>query len=939
MLRARMPAHEGGGLRERSAELARLSEGMQAARAGRGGAVVLEGPAGIGKTSLLEAGRALATDAGLRVLSARAGQLERDLGWNLVRQLFAGVIAAAESEQHRLLRGASALAAPALGLAPAETAEAGSLHGLYWLVSELAEEGPLAVFVDDAHWGDLSSLLFLSYLAERVRDLPILVVATVRRGEQLPGPLAVLGARPGTEVLALRELSPAASSAVTRETLGAAAADAFCDACHQSTGGNPFLLLELLAQLRLDGVPPTAERAAEVSRVTPATVSRTVLVRLARLTPEAQDLAGAVAVLAEGSLAEAAALARVDDDVAAAACDSLSDADILAAGLPLAFAHPVIREVIYAELPSARRERMHAAAAAMLSDRGEERRAAAQLLETEPRGDAWVVQVLRVAAATAAAEGAPAVAASLLRRATAEPPPAPERADVLVALGRTEAATGEPGATNRLSAALEVCSEPRGRAQIQLERGRLLYLAGEPGASAQAFDDGLAELDHAAQPDASLSAQLRAGWLTAARLEVPLRARAAQLTYELAADPPAGDNYGERALLAHIAGQLTFDAAPREQALALTRRALADGGLLRDETSDGMAWISAMGALGWGDYFDEYEQLMAAALEDSRRRGSVLGFATAAYGYSFSHFYRGMLSDAVADAEQAIAAERDGWRHFLSPARGQLAWALIERGEYDAAAGQLALARADHQTSAQALVLESLSRLQLVRGEHRGALDTAMQAGRVATEAGIPNPSIFAWRSRAAVAAGALGERERAEQLLEEELTLARGYGAPRPIGIALTSLGVVRGTDGIAPLEEAVATLESSPAGLEHARALIMLGAALRRKGLRGAARDRLVAGLQAAESLGATRLQERARVELTAAGLRAPRRRAGDADVLTPAELRVAEAAAEGMSNREIAQALFVSLRTVETHLTHVYQKLGIPGRDALADGLSGR
>ncbi|HTU96660.1 MAG TPA: AAA family ATPase, partial [Solirubrobacteraceae bacterium] len=740
-----MAVPQPGGLLERSEELARLREAIDAARTGRGGAIVLEGPAGIGKTSLLHAGRDLAAQAGLRVLVARAGQLEHELGWNLVRQVFAGVIAAPDQEQARVLRGAAALAAAPLGLT--RGAEAGGLHGLYWLISGLAEEGPLAVFVDDAHWGDLSSLLFLSYLVERVRDLPIVVVITVRHGEERPEPLTVLSSRPAAQVLRLRELSAAASDAMTREVLGAGTAEAFSSACHQSSGGNPFLLRELLDQLRRDGVPPTAERAAEVSGVTPDTVARAVLVRLARLPAEAQALAGIVAVLAEGSLAEAAALAGGTDERAAASADQLAETGILRPGFPLAFVHPVVREVIYAELPQAQRERLHAAAARLLGDHGELSRAAAQLLETEPRGDARVVQLLTGAAATADRDGAPAVAVSLLRRALREPPGSAQEPDILVALGRSEAAAGEAGAAARLAAALTVCREPRRRAEIALERGRLLYLAGQIADSAQAFDSGLAELAADGEPDASLTSELRAGWLTAARLDVPLRARAAQLTYELAEHPPAGDNYGERALLAHIAGQLTFDAAPRAQALELTRRALGDGALLRDETSDGMAWIAAMGALGWGDYFDEYEALLEAALEDSRRRGSVLGFATAAYGLSFSRVYRGMLSDAVADAEQAIAAERDGWRHFLTAARAQLAWALVERGEYDAADAQLRLAEGDPalgQTSAHALVLEARARLQLVRGEHAAALATALESGRIATDAGIPNPSIFA---------------------------------------------------------------------------------------------------------------------------------------------------------------------------------------------------
>jgi DNA-binding CsgD family transcriptional regulator len=355
-----------------------------------------------------------------------------------------------------------------------------------------------------------------------------------------------------------------------------------------------------------------------------------------------------------------------------------------------------------------------------------------------------------------------------------------------------------------------------------------------------------------------------------------------------------------------------------------------------------MSWIAALGARGWGDDFDGFEELAHHAIDDARRRGSVHGFATGAYAFSFSHYYRGMLIDAIADAEQAIAAERDGWRHFLTVALGQLAWALIERDQLDAAAAQLARAEAQTTlagTSAHALVLEARARLELIRGQPRAALASALESGRVATAAHIPNPSIFPWRSRAALAAAALGDREQAEELLEEELRLARRFGAPRPIAVALGAAGAVRGVDGLDALEEAVEIAAASPARLEHARALVALGAALRRRGQIGSARDRLRAGMDAAAALGAVRLEERARLELTAAGVRPRRRRSSGVDALTAAERRVAEAAREGMTNREIAESFFISLRTVETHLTHAYQKLGIQSRGELAAALLAR
>jgi DNA-binding NarL/FixJ family response regulator len=925
-----------GELLERSAELARLGALIAAAGDGRGAVAFIEGEAGIGKTTLLEAAVELATSSGVSVLRARAGQLEREVGWNLVRQLFGAVIRTGP-ERRDLLQGAAALAAPALGLSPGS--DTGALHGLYWLTAELAEQGPVLLAVDDAHWGDLASLQYLAYLAERVEDLPVVLSVTIRRGEDLPDPLAIVASRPRTEAILLEQLSPMAGAELARETLGVRVEDRFCEACYRATSGNPFLLRELLTQLRRDGVEPTTASAEEVGRITPASVSRSVLLRLSGLPADARALATAVSVLVEGSLPESAALVGLRTERAAEAADALAIAGILAPGMPLRFVHAIVREVVYGELPPLRRTRLHRQAAQTLAEQRHHKRAAAQLLETLPEGDPWVVAQLSAAAHAALAEGAPAIAASLLQRAVREPPGEQELVGVLVTLGRAEAAAGGPLAAQRLSEAVELTSEPRERAQIEFELGRLLYLAGRPGDSADAFDSGLRDLREDARGDPSLMAELQAGWLTVARLEIRLRSKAEEMTHAIAANPPLGGSYGERALLAHVAGQLTFEGAPYEQAIELAYQALGDGELIRQETSDGLSWVAAMGALGWGDDFDGFEALQQEALADARRRGSVLGFATAMYGNNFTDYYRGKLAEAVADAEHAIAAERDGWRHFLTSARAQLGWALIELGEVDSAVAQLDQAQVDaglEQISAQALVLEARARIELIRGEPKRALQSALAAGKVFTDARISNPSILPWRSRAAIAAGATGDRERAEELLEEELALARRFGAPRPIGVALIAAGIVRGASGVEALEEATETLAGSPARLEHARALVMLGAALRRKGSINAARDRLGRGLDAAVSCGATMLEERARLELAAIGVRPQRRPVTGVESLTPAERRVAESAIEGFTNREIAQSLFVSLRTVETHLTHCYQKLCIESRSELAAAL---
>ena len=921
-----------GPLLERSGELDRIQTCVEAVSRGHGSVLLIEGPAGIGKTSLLAAGTELARDVGLRAMSARARELERDLGWNVVRQLFSAAIRATPEERGELLVGAAALAAPALGLS--RDSQVDSLHGLYWLCVALTERAPRVLAVDDAHWADPLSQRFLAYIAERVVDLPLVLLVTARRGADRRPALTAVAATDAAETISLRELSTAASAQLTRLELGEAASDEFCAACHQASGGNPFLLHELLGELGRDRGAATAERAAAVAAVTPETVSRSVLLRVSRLAQGPRELASAVALLGDGStMYEAATLAGLESEDGPRAAEALTRADILRPGARLEFVHPIVREVLYEEVGSLDRARRHGDAARVLAAAGATpERVAAQLWQSAPSGDAWVLERLREAARQAIDAGAPPIAADLLERALREPPVAQERADVLVELGQAESTAGRPTAASRFTAALEHCSNPRRRAEILLELGRVLYVGGQQSDAASALEQGLSVLGEAPDASASLLAELQAALLTVARIEPRLRERAVELMHELARRPPSTDSYGERALLAQVAGQLVFEAAPRERALELARLALGDGELLRQETSDGMSWVSAMGVLGWCDDFDGFDAVNDLALADARRRGSVTGYATAIYGYSFSHYYRGMLADAVADAEQAIAAERHGWSQFLLAARAQLAWALIDRGELDAATATLDGA-GDEPSGMQALILEARARIHLARGEPGLALDAALAAGRLFSEqALIPNPSLLPWRSRAAIAAAQLGDTGQAEELLDQELALARRFGAPRPIGVALAATGVVRGATGLTALAEAVEVLADSPATLEYARALVLHGAALRHQGKLGAARERLRAGLDISTACGASAIETRAHNELVAADGRPRRRRSTGTDALTPAEQRIARQAIEGMTNREIAQASFVSLRTVETHLTHTYQKLGITARTEL-------
>ncbi|HEY4094013.1 MAG TPA: helix-turn-helix transcriptional regulator [Baekduia sp.] len=230
-------------------------------------------------------------------------------------------------------------------------------------------------------------------------------------------------------------------------------------------------------------------------------------------------------------------------------------------------------------------------------------------------------------------------------------------------------------------------------------------------------------------------------------------------------------------------------------------------------------------------------------------------------------------------------------------------------------------------------------RMRLLRRDAEGALEDLRAAHAVALATGM-GPAVGPSRSLLALALPA-GEREAALALVEEELALARAAGLPRAEGIALRAGGLLRdGAEAIALLEASVAVLAPSPARLEHARSLVALRGALRRMRRPAAAREPLAAGLELAHACGATRLETRAREELRAAGGRPRRIARTGRDALTASEQRIARLACDGASNPEIAQELFLSLKTIETHLTSVYRKLGLAGhgsRERLAEALA--
>jgi ATP/maltotriose-dependent transcriptional regulator MalT len=379
---------------------------------------------------------------------------------------------------------------------------------------------------------------------------------------------------------------------------------------------------------------------------------------------------------------------------------------------------------------------------------------------------------------------------------------------------------------------------------------------------------------------------------------------------------------------------------PVERTTELADRSLAGGAALPDSTDPPVfyhACFSFICAEEWG----RARQLCSQSIAEAERVGSGPQFAAAAAFRSWASLVQGEVAEAEADARAALS---DGLLNtqalFLPLARAVLIESLIERGELEAAGDEIDLPPEDPPSDLLSLMLLcARGRVLVALGRAHEGLAALLVCGRGLEALGATSPAVAAWRSEAALAQLQLGDREEARRLAASEVELARRLGGHRALGVALRVAGLTDGGKrGIAQLREAVSVLEPAGAELEHARALVDLGAALRRAGQRREARGLLEQGLDLAHRCGAPALTDRARTELRATGARPRRLVLTGVESLTPSERRVAELAAQGMTNREVAQALFVTARTVESHLTNAYRKLEIASREELPGALDG-
>jgi DNA-binding CsgD family transcriptional regulator len=671
-----------------------------------------------------------------------------------------------------------------------------------------------------------------------------------------------------------------------------------------------------------------------VADIGPRAVSRTVLIRLARLPDEAVSVARVVAVLGESAdLHTVAALAGLSQEEVAAQTATLARAEILRDEPPLGFVHPLVRDAVYHELPPAQRELMHSRAAEELRDAGAPAdQVAAHLLSMPRRGEAWVANVLIQAAHAAERRSAPESAVTYLTRALEEPPPPEWRPELLLELGLAGTNTFGPAAIDHLREAYDLLDDPRRRALAAFVLARTLLFAADPDAAAAFAHRAAGELPEECEDErqALVAVELSS-------IHFNARVEDAAERFLVLRDQRFGDGPGARMLASATAFDLMTQGRSRERAVELALHSVEDRSLF--EADNGLFWMAATLALANADH-PEMPALWAETLAYAHRNGSLFSQLSMSLWDGAFKLAQGELAEAEESLRaNLVEAELYGLRVEQATAYtyGFLGGVLLEAG--DLAGAREAIAQATvadgDQSDGANFVRRTMVGLHLASGDGEGALAAAEDFERHAGPA--RNPAWVPWRSLKAQALAMLGRRDEAIELAREEVELAREWGAPTGLGRSLRVLGELLGKDGMAELEHAAELLEVSSQRIERARALAALGAELRRARRPTDAREPLRRALEICEITGAKALEEHVRSELYATGARPRTTALAGVESLTERELRVATLAADGQTNRDIAQTLYVTPKTVEVHLSNAYRKLNIASRRELPTALA--
>ncbi|MFD8084040.1 helix-turn-helix transcriptional regulator [Kitasatospora sp. NPDC059722] len=925
-------------LADRDNEFRELLDALSEVRSGRAAVTVVDGPSGLGKTALLDALGREARDQEMTVLRARCSIVERDFHFGAVRQLLAPVLGAPAARRPAAAQKAEAV----LEGMPYRMPEPGSaaadfdrLASLCAPVLQLAEERPVVLAVDDVCWADEYSSQWLAFLARRLDDVPV-QLAVVSRGS-LPnagGELVhELMQHPACRVVQPGLLTVEGAARVVAEGVGPGAAEAFGPEFHAMTGGNPALVAALVRELgRTGGLPETT------GLVRPGAVGERVLptalrALLRREPPVVLRVAGLLAELGVDTGTDVLrTVTGLEQPLLDHAVTALEGSGLLAAGPAGRFCHPQVSESLAGLLAATDRAIAHAdTARALFRARAAAERIAAHVVAGASTGEPWRVEVLRRAARSAGERGDTAAAVRFLRHALTETASTEVRHRLLVELGTAEAHSDLNDCVRHLGEAETLSTDPEQRAEFVPLLARALVQSGLPRPAIDLLDRTAAELSDTNRlllPILSLRAVIPDGGRPACWGSLTTRGPRAE---------PTGRTPDERGLLAALAMRSVIALDGADRAGELAGNALRGFHPAQDQAQTAVLAVTAL--------------LDADRIETARRGASEIRAAdlahwppaaravTAAVRARLRH-RTGELAAALDEAEHALALS-DEPHPYLPHVVAAAVQVLLETDRVEAAAElvERVAGAAGHAGWTWPYFLEARARVRMAQGQAAAALRDLMECGRLMEELWGDNPGRIAWRSRAAVIEHRLNRPEAAQEFAAQEVEQAQAWGAPVVLARALRVAALV-GPRALARtgLEDSVALLENASDPLELARSVTALGTLLAATGHTDAGRARLRQALALTQAAGATALAGRVHNELLATGARPRRLPQVGPESLTPSQQRIARLAAEGLSNEDIAARLYITRRTVEFHLTHVYRKLCIDGRVGLRAALFG-
>lgn len=935
----------------REEELAHWHALAASVAGGRDAELIISGPSGIGKTSLLDAICTDAASRGWKVLRA-TGDARRQLPGAMLWQWFAPLV-------QRIPAGSPPFDGQGAMLhkfvaSTGVPAERDALsYSAAWVLRSRSQARPIVAAVDDAQWLDELSLAVLLDIGSLLIDVPVLLLRGVRTGPGAEHPegldtadlLRVNGSQTGKEnmygVPLHWQLKPLTSGAIESWIMErqATAARINAERVQAASGGVPFFVEELLERDVATAPPEDAASEESVLRE-----------RLRRLAEEERAVLSAVVVLGkDATMPRLKAMAKPQGESLGAVLDRLRSERFLAAAKPRpAIQHALVGEALLAglgdEVPRLYRE----AAGLLMAEGADPALVAGYLLKAEPDGNLEGVRALLAAAGRARRQGAHALAAQYCERAMAESTlPRELQRELLIEAAHSYAGSGRLEEAEKYGlAALELSGSIAERVELLLEGAVTLYDVNQLERASKYFAQALQEVEQDPEPDPELRRRVVALASGAGFQQMQVAERySAELTGILAQDP-SEDGPGDRLLLAQEALRLAMTGENAELSGELGVRAYGKGRVLAENGAESHIINYVTGSLNAGERDSEALELLDAAIAEARANSSVMAHATLAYCRGSVHLNRGRLRLAQVDLEASLRAAESGWRTYLEVAAFLLASVYAARD--DLAAADALLPRIpleqDRVPLVQAMALQLHGTVRAAHGDHAAALEHFTTAMDLAPGLG---PTLNAWNRSAIESAARSGQTEYAAAVAEEELERVRAFGAPRLTGVTLRVAALAQPADAALPmLHEAIRLLEAHEGRYAQALALAdlaetcLLGedraflSAHRQEGI-GAARKALVLG----NRIGATAVARRMGTLLSGQEAQLPLLAENKADRLTAAEFRVCSLAAKGMTNRQIAAELFITIKAVEWHLSRSYPKLEISSRKQLRSAMDVR